>query len=62
MKLPRFVIEYANYLVRDIKQCSGMDAYIRAKKIHRINRAVVMCQQGLVSIAETMEYLSKLDD
>ncbi len=59
VKVPRFVIEFANYLWRMIDgSCASPDE--KTEKQRQINKVVRCCEYGLISNIEAMSELMKL--
>lgn len=57
MKTERFILEYANHKVKDIKNNKLMLACIKSQKLERIQKIVAMHKSGLFTVSETIKLL-----
>ena len=58
LKLPRFVKEFAGYQKKQIKENEYMDKEIKKELISRIEKAVCLLEQGMITIEECMQIVS----
>lgn len=58
----RFIKEYRNFLIRELKNNDMISKEIRNEKISTINKYVNACYNGLVSVNECMHTISKWYD
>lgn len=58
LKLPRFVKEFAGYQKKQIKENEYMDKETKQEIIRRIEKAVRLLEQGMITIEECMQIVS----
>lgn len=58
VKLPRFVKEFAGYQKKQIKENEYMDKETKQEIIRRIEKAVHLLEQGMITIEECMQIVS----
>ena len=58
LKLPRFVKEFAGYQKKQIKENKYMDKETKQEIIRRIEKAVHLLEQGMITIEECMQIVS----
>lgn len=58
LKLPRFVKEFAGYQKKQIKQNEYMNKGTKQEMISRVEKAVAMAEQGLITVNECMQIVS----
>lgn len=58
VKLPRFVKEFASYQRKQIKENEYMNKEIKKELISRIEKAVRLLEQGMITIEECMQIVS----
>ena len=58
LKLPRFVKEFASYQRKQIKENEYMNKEIKKELISRIEKAVRLLEQGMITIEECMQIVS----
>lgn len=58
-KIPRFVIEYANYQKKCIKENSFMGEDVKATSYNIIEKSIMNLERGLITIRECMEAIAK---
>lgn len=59
MKIERFIKEYANYKINDLKSNLLMRENFKMDKIERINKALILRENGLITIDESMKIIAK---
>lgn len=59
IKAPRFLIEYANYKIRQLKNNELMYYDVREKEIEKIERAVNYFQRGFIVIDEAIRIINE---
>lgn len=57
-KMPRFVVEYANYQKKTIKNIEGFTTDKKKEIRKQIDRVLQGLERGLITISETMTYLT----
>ena len=58
-KIPRFIIEYANYKIGAIQNYNTFSEKEKADAIRAIDRAVYAYRAGLVTIDETIQLINR---
>lgn len=58
LKLPRFVKEFAGYQKKQIEENEYMDKEIKKELLSRIEKAVRLLEQGMITIEECMQIIS----
>lgn len=58
VKLPRFAKEFAGYQKKQIKENEYMDKETKQEIIRRIEKAVHLLEQGMITIEECMQIVS----
>lgn len=58
LKLPRFVKEFAGYQKKQIKENEYMDKEIKKELLSRVEKAVCLLEQGLITVEECMQIVS----
>ena len=58
LKLPRFVKEFAGYQKKQIKENEYMNKEIKKELTARIEKAVCLLEQGMITIEECMQIVS----
>ena len=58
VKLPRFVKEFASYQRKQIKENEYMNKEIKKELTARIEKAVCLLEQGMITIEECMQIVS----
>lgn len=59
IKAPRFLIEYANYKIRQLKNNELMYYDVREEEIEKIERAVNLFQRGFIVIDEAIRIINE---
>lgn len=59
LKIPRFIIEYANYKISAIQSYNTFSEKEKTDAIHAIDRAVYACRAGLITIDETIQLINR---
>ena len=57
MKTPRFMREYASYMIKEIDKNEAFDSAYKAERITGINEALEMYSNDLCSVWETMSMI-----
>ena len=57
LKAPRFMREYASYMIKEIDKNEAFDSAYKAERITGINEALEMYSHGLCSVWETMSMI-----
>ena len=57
-KAPRFMIEYANYQLRQLESNSAMNPGIKRELWRRIDQAVRQYERGYITVNECMRLLA----
>ena len=60
MKVPQFMIKYANYKYNVIESNNAMQSKFKLEKLRAITRAVHMVEDERITIDECMKIISEL--